>query len=433
MKAALIADDLTGANNVGVMLAKEDLATVTVSYERPSFPSRCEVVTVDTDSRYLAADEARARVIAAGQWAIGQGAEILCNRVDNLLRGNIGAETEGVLQSAGSESLAIVTPAFPVLGRCIVDGHLMVNGEPVHTNPVAANDPFAPVTQSYIPDLIGEQFETEIALAGLKDVDAGASHLANRLSAIAASGARIAVVDAWTDSHVATIAAAMAMLDRKPIAVDPGPLSAQYLRACKSARRGERRASKVILSLGSVTPVSHAQFRHLISKRGLEPVWLDPNAVLSSEAECADAIEAAVEEGLSRLVDMAVLAVTTRHIDHAPLDLDERARKSGLTPHALSKRISDALAEATMAIIERSDGTVGGCFPSGGDVTASLFKCAETEAIEVYGDVIPLTAHVAFSGGHLDGLRLVTKGGSIGDEDAMETCLAFLLQKLNAD
>lgn len=85
-----------------------------------------------------------------------------------------------------------------------------------------------------------------------------------------------------------------------------------------------------------------------------------------------------------------------------------------------------------MAIIERSDGTIGGCFSSGGDVTASLFKCAETEAIEVDGDVIPLTAHVAFSGGRLDGLRLVTKGGSIGDEDAMETCLDFLLEQLNA-
>lgn len=433
MKAALIADDLTGANNVGVMLAKEDLVTVTVGYERPSFPSRCDVVTVDTDSRYLPADEARARVVAAGRWAIGQGAEILCNRVDNLLRGNIGAETEGVLQSVGSRGLAVVAPAFPVLGRCIVDGYLLVNGEPVHTNPVAANDPFAPVTQSYIPDLIGEQFETEIALAGLKDVEAGASHLADRFRAIAASGVRVAVVDAWTDSHVATIAAAMVMLDCKPVAVDPGPLSTQYLKACKSAAHADRPASKVVLALGSVTPVSHAQFRHLISKRKLQPVWLDPSAVFGSKADRADAIDAAVIEGLSRLPDTNVLAITTRHIEHEPLNLDARAQKIGVTPHALSKRISDALAAATMAIIERSDGAIGGCFPSGGDVTASLFKCAETQAIEVFGDVIPLTAHVAFSGGRLDGLRLVTKGGSIGDEDAMETCLAFLLQKLNAD
>ncbi len=432
MKAALIADDLTGANNVGVMLAKEKLATVTVSYERPSFPSRCEVVTVDTDSRYLPADEARARVAAAGQWAIGQGAQILCNRVDNLLRGNIGAETEGILQSAGANALAIVAPAFPVLGRCIVDGQLMVNGEPVHTNPVAANDPFAPVTQSYIPALIGEQFNSEVARAALKDVEAGASHLADRFRAMAGSGTRVAVVDAQTDAHVATIAAAMAMLDHNLIPVDPGPLSAQYLKACKTAAHEARRSSKVILALGSVTPISLAQFRSLVSKRGIEPVWLDPDAVLGSEAERADAIASAVEEGLARLPDTTVLAVTTRHIDHAPLDLDERARKSGLTPHALSKKISDALAVATMAIIERADGTIGGCFPSGGDVTASLFKCAETEAIEVYGDVIPLTAHVAFSGGRLDGLRLVTKGGSIGDEDAMETCLDFLIQKLNA-
>lgn len=430
MKAALIADDLTGANNVGVMLVKEGLKAVTVSHERPTFPASCEVVTVDTDSRYLSPDEARARVRDASRWALAQGAEILCNRVDNLLRGNIGSETEGILAQSASDALAVVAPAFPVLGRCIVDGHLLVNGEPVHRNAVAAGDPIAPVTASLIPELIAQQSDIEAVCIPLSDVERGSVHLAGRMEAVAAGGKRIVVVDAETDAHVVTIAEAMASLARPVIAVDPGPLSTQFLKATKKAEQAESGQGKVVVALGSITPISHAQFRYLLNKRGIEPIWLDPDALLADETARADAIKASVADGLSRLNDAQAIAITTRHVDHDPLDLEAEAKAAGLTPHQLSKRLSDGLASATLSIIEGANGAVGGCFPSGGDVTASLFKVAEAEAIEVFGDVLPLTAHVAFSGGRLDGLRLVTKGGSIGDEDAMETCLAFLIEQL---
>jgi|MDTC01.2.fsa_nt_gb uncharacterized protein YgbK (DUF1537 family) len=430
MKAALIADDLTGANNAGVLLLKQDLATITVTYENPSFPETCDAICIDTDSRYLPQEEAKRRVNAAARWACEHGAEILCNRVDNLLRGNIGAEIDGILSYLGRRAMAVVVPAFPALKRCVVDGYLLVDGSPVHEHPVASNDPISPVKQSFIPDIIAEQLDAPVSLVGLDNVAAGAERLAARLEADAGAGTRIVVVDSSRDEHLRTVAQAMAKLDRVLVAVDPGVLSAAYLKTYREKIKPAGRGKKVIISLGSVTSLSLRQFDYLISKWGIKAVRLDPSCLIGRRRKRDGEIKRAIREGLRRLETSSVIALTTFYPGDTPLDLESLAKTKGISPHMLSKRISDGLAEATCEVIKSSNGMIGGCFPSGGDVTASLFKVAETKAIKILGNVIPLTAHVEFSGGFLEGLRLVTKGGSIGDEDAMDTCLNFLVQEL---
>ena len=430
MKAALIADDLTGANNAGVLLLKQGLATITVTYENPSFPKTCDAICIDTDSRYLPQEEAKHRAYEAARWACEHGAGILCNRVDNLLRGNIGAEIDGILSYLGPQAMAVVVPVFPALKRCVVDGHLLVDGSPVHEHPVASNDPISPVRQSFIPDIIAEQLDAPVSLVGIDNVTAGAERLATRLEEAAQTGARIVVVDSSTDEHVQIVARAMTKLERMLVAVDPGALSAAYLKTYRENIESKQRGEKVIVSLGSVTSLSQRQFDYLISKWGIEAVRLEPSDLIDRREKRDKEIKRAIRKGLRQLETSLVIVLTTFHPGHEPLNLESLAQTKGVSPHMLSKQISDGLAEATCEVIKRSNGMIGGCFPSGGDVTASLFKVAETKAIKILGDVIPLTAYVEFSGGLLEGLRLVTKGGSIGDEDAMDTCLSFLVQDL---
>lgn len=65
MKIAIIADDLTGANDSGVQLAKAGLDTVVWLNGKGSSENRAEAVVVDTDSRALSPKEAKAAVHAA--------------------------------------------------------------------------------------------------------------------------------------------------------------------------------------------------------------------------------------------------------------------------------------------------------------------------------------------------------------------------------
>lgn len=436
MKAALIADDLTGANNTAVLLAKRGIAATVVTSTAPAFPATRHAVVIDTDSRYVAPEDARRRVRDAARWALDNGAEILCDRVDNLLRGNIGGEIAGVLDASTPDAVAVIAPAFPALRRTVSKGCLLVEGRPVDENAIAANDPFAPVRHARIADIVAEQWAAVVAEIDLATVLAGDAAVADAIERAAQAGARAVVVDAEADAHLETIARAMARLARPSIPVDPGPLSAATVRLRGGSAAPQRdtgpgpTGKKIVVAVGSVTDLSHRQVAHLIAARKLDPVRLSARALLDDGKVRAAVIANAVIECRARLGTTDVVLLTTHSPDGAKLAVGALAAMEGSSPHALSKRISDGLADAALGVIESCRGAAGGAFVSGGDVTASLFKLSGAKAIDVFGDVIPLTAHVRFSGGRLDGLRLVTKGGSIGGDDAMEACLAHLERDL---
>lgn len=429
MRHIVIADDLTGANNVGVLLARNGPSTLVVTHETPAFPGSCDVLCVDTDSRYVTPAEATRRVQHVVERGLSQGAQLFCKRVDNLLRGNIGAEIAGILDPLGSSALAVVAPAFPILGRQVVDGNLIVNGVPVHEHPVAANDPFAPVRVSSIPDMIVQQFDTRVTLLGLPDVESGVETLAEQLERAAASGSRVAVIDAQSDAHLRTIAQAMALLDRPCVPVDPGPLSGMYLDIRRTHGQPSR-GHKVLVSVGSITPLSRQQVARVLSRFGLEPVRLDARALLDSMSVQAE-IGVAVRECLRQArLGADVIVLTTHPVDGSPMDLNPMALELGVSTHKLAKAISHGLARATLEILSESEGAIGGCYASGGDLMGSLFQVSRSEAIKILGDVVPLTACVELVGGQLHGLRMVTKGGSIGDEATLEDCVRYLLAEL---
>ncbi len=430
MKAALIADDLTGTNNAGVLVAKRGLSAISVAYKQPLFPADCQVACVDTDSRYVAPKEARRRVASLSRWALGEKARYLCNRVDNLLRGNIGAEVEGMLDALGEDALAIVAPAFPALGRQVDNGHLLVGGAPVTENPVAANDPFAPVRHSGIAAILAEQADFAVVHVGHGCLGSDAAALAGRLATAAQGNVRAVIVDQKTDADVALLAEAIALMERPAFPVDPGPLSAAYLRR-RSRAQGGASGRKVLAVVGSVTPVTQGQINYVVKERGLTPVYLDAQAMIAGGALRKSVIAAAIQEVQHHAARADLIVLTSRRLDDPPLDLVALAADGTMNAHRLSKKIAEGLAETAVHAVGAAEGTIGGCFCSGGDVTAALFERAGTEAIRVIGDVVPLTAHAAFMGGELEGLHLVTKGGSIGDEDAMETCLSFLVDALN--
>lgn len=241
------------------------------------------------------------------------------------------------------------------------------------------------------------------------------------------TGARIIVLDAVTEKQVETVAEAMVQLKQPFVAVDPGPLSAAYTRALYGQLEV---GPKVLVTVGSVTSLTERQLGHLIHEWHIEPVYVRPDELVSATEKRDREIERAVTEGLERIDSECVITVTTCKPEQPLLDLSTLARKEGTSEDSLAKRITDGLASISRRIVERSNGAIGGCFSSGGDVTASLCAVAGAQGIELVDEVLPLTAYGHFVGGYLDDLPVVTKGGLVGDETAISACVRFLLMKL---
>jgi uncharacterized protein YgbK (DUF1537 family) len=166
MRVAIIADDLTGAADTGVQLARAGYRTAVAFRDAPIPPSEdLDAVALDTDSRAMPPGFAARRVLEAARAV--RDTPILYKKLDSTLRGPVAAELAAALGASGRER-AVVAPAFPAAGRTTVDGVQLVRGVPVHETE-AREDPRTPVLEGHLPTLLAAAFPS-IASLGAEDL-----------------------------------------------------------------------------------------------------------------------------------------------------------------------------------------------------------------------------------------------------------------------
>ena len=184
-KLLVIADDLSGATDVGAQFAKCGIAAfVSLAGRRKPLVghARCaqppvqsespvwsnlkeiltahEVVLLDTESRHLPSGEARSRVAAAVRQGLAAGVRHFYKKTDSTLRGNVGAELEALLEASGQPTVAFI-PAHPRLGRTTRAGVQCVGDRPLHES-AFAHDPRNPVAESRVATILAHQTQVPI-------------------------------------------------------------------------------------------------------------------------------------------------------------------------------------------------------------------------------------------------------------------------------
>ena len=130
-QCVVIADDLTGANATGVLLKKMNYTAYTVmNAERIELSTLkdCDCVLYPTDSRGVDPEIAYNRVHNVCSLLKNDDVKVYSKRIDSTLRGNLGSETDAMLDCLGEDYVAIVAPCFPSSGRIVIGGYMLVNG-----------------------------------------------------------------------------------------------------------------------------------------------------------------------------------------------------------------------------------------------------------------------------------------------------------------
>lgn len=411
MKIGIIADDLTGANATGVKLSKQGFsATTLTSFQTPPTLGAFNAVCVDTDSRYVQPDLAKARVQAALQNFQNWEADLICKRIDSTVRGNIGYEVDTILEALGEESIAIVVASFPESGRITSGGYLLVNGVPLQTTDVA-KDPVNPLKKSFVPHIIQKQSKFPVVHIGLETVLLEVQQLTDAINKEISNGNRIIVLDAVTDDDIDCITAAMLKVnDYTLVPVDPGPLTAKYSKAILNQQSQNK---KIVASIGSITPTASKQIQYLLEKTDAYPYYIDANRLTHLDERWDEEIEAISQEAVQFLDTHDVLIMTTNSPHQDQLNLTTIANEFETTEEHLAKRIAAGIGMVTMKVLQSTNYSVGGCFSSGGDITSSICTISNAEGIKLEEEVLPLVAYGKLMGGELDGLPIITKGGMV--------------------
>lgn len=155
MKLLILADDFTGALDTGVQLTKFGVSArvvTDVKYDMDRLFEDCDVLVIDTETRHVRPEVARetTRKLAA---QATHTVDVIYKKTDSAVRGNIGAELEGVLRGTENGKTVHFVPAYPALNRLTRNGVQYVDGLPVSQS-VFGQDPFEPVRYSNVCDIL---------------------------------------------------------------------------------------------------------------------------------------------------------------------------------------------------------------------------------------------------------------------------------------
>lgn len=290
MLLACIADDLTGATDLGVTLAREGLSVVQMNGVPGQLPPpRTDAVVVALKSRTNAPQEAVAWSLESLDWLRRAGASRVyfkvCSTFDSTPRGNIGPVADA-LMGALDAPFALVTPAYPRNARTVYRGNLFVGEVPLAESGMR-NHPLTPMTDSNLARVLAAQTAHRVGLVGYDAVEGGASAVRARVAALREEGCRYGVVDAIRDAHL--VAAGEACADM-PLAVGGAGLAMGIARAL--ARRAPKAAEAVLPKVGGAAAIlagscSEATLGQVAAAKArypslrLDPARLDVEAALA--------------------------------------------------------------------------------------------------------------------------------------------------------
>jgi len=202
----VLADDTTGANDVGVAFQIGGAGVKVIAFEEETVITPDEdVMVIDTNSRLDGPEIAYKKVATATRQLMQAGCTQFYKKACSTLRGNVGAEFDAVLDATGLNTM-IVSVAFPENERATINGQHYVHGVLLE-NSNFRDDPVHPMTTSNLGQIIGMQSSRKAVVVPLSEVRKGPSALRDYLKTLRDDFSYL-LIDGETREDIAVLATA---------------------------------------------------------------------------------------------------------------------------------------------------------------------------------------------------------------------------------
>jgi uncharacterized protein YgbK (DUF1537 family) len=390
----IVADDFTGANDTGVQIRRRGIPTsVVFSSKLITGQDSC---VLDTESRGLSGKEAFERVFGDAAMIPFGNFTYVMKKVDSTLRGNMGAETRAIDGHFKSE-LIICAPALPDLGRTTIDKIHLLNGVPVSQTEIV-RDPKSPVTVDNIHTLMTNSFDEPVVHIGLDTVRAGNIPL---------TGGRIFTFDAVTNADMRSIIMSALSTKKRILWVGTAAM-ADNLLGIKTP------IPPALAVVGSLSSVSRRQLLYA-EKQGIQLVKVPMYDVLEKRIKLED-ISTQVVDLLKEGKDVILHSASTYSVEELKKSNDVAVRQN-MAIEKLSLLTQKTMGQLTEPILKGA--AISGLFLTGGDTAISFFGEAGSSGSSITTEIAVGIPLMRLRGGKFEGLRIITKAGAFGNEDAI--------------
>ena len=416
-KYIVIADDLTGSNATCSLFKKIGLRAASILKLQGDINYDVDVISYSTASRGLDKEEAYKKVSEAIKILKNKDVLVYNKRIDSTLRGNIGTEINAMLDNLEDDRIAVVIPSYPDSGRIVVNKTMLVNGVLLE-NSDAGKDPKTPIKTSCVESLIQKGIKYSSTYFTLSDIEQPIEEIVKKIQE-AIKKSRVLIFDAVNNEDIIKISKAIIHSDIDIVTVDPGPFTLYYSKELQKKNHLEK---KILMVIGSVTATTKKQIEYILQEEDIFLVKMKVEDFFEKET-CLKEIERVIAYIKKGIASYDLFLVTTSPIgDEKKADLQKLTENLNTTVEEISKIIANTLTETVVKILKETE-KFEGVYSSGGDITIALLEKLKAIGVEIREEVIPLAAYGRLIGGDFPNLKLVSKGGMVGDEKTIKLCL----------
>lgn len=407
IKLLIISDDFTGALDTGVKFSAAGARTRVSTDTQMDFRQEIaeEVLVLCAPTRHLPPREAYDMIRSIAQRAVAAHIGCVYKKTDSALRGNIGAELSAVLDGSGEKCLSFI-PALPGMNRITVDGVHYIDGVPVDQS-VFGQDPFEPVTESRVPDLLHLQCDVPVKVISPEELD----------SFRPGEEKCIYLFDCASREDMEREAQRLYLLGCLKLLAGCAGL-AESLPGYLGLRMGEKpqcriEANRLVVLCGSVNPISCSQMDYG-EQRGYRRVHIPADRLLSggkfntgSDAMMMDYLWTLYCQTPYLMIDSLQTGREQVLLGTEELSLEDIRQKISCQMGRILKELIDRGADACFMII-------------GGDTLLAFMDsigCHElTPVCELQPGVV--LSRIAYGGREYE---IISKSGGFGEEDLLVT------------
>lgn len=413
IKLAVIADDLTGANDTALQFAKRNInSSVEINFMQSEFSEDKEVIVADTDSRDLDKQRAYQKVKSICEEIFKYNIKCIYKKVDSTLRGNLGAEIKAV-DDVFNPDIVIIAPAYPANQRVTIGGYHLLEGKPIELTEIA-HAPKTPVKKSYLPAILQEQVNEDIAVVDFKLLRQGVEFTTMKINEFINKGKRWLVCDIIEEENFITLMDAVR--EYKNILWVGSAGLAEYLPyfyrwAGNKELSMNKRKGAVLVCAGSVSHTTQKQVQTLLNQREISLVKIDMARLL--ENKDVELLEKSRKINELIRQQQNILLATAQSDDDVKKAVAV-GRKYNLSGKEISEKIADIIAELIKNVEVNK---LSGMVLTGGDIAVHICRAIGVNSIKVISEIDSGVPLGYIESENLEKLFIVTKAGAFGKPD----------------
>jgi len=401
-KVAVIADDLTGANEIAAIIAREgkksfvlhgfvDEKTLEELWER------YEGIVFNLNSRNLSEKIAYRKVKNLISFSKKIRKRLIYKKIDSTMRGNVGEEIDAILDT-GCVDIAVLVPALPEMKRITVGGYHIIEGLPLSQTFYAEGK-----KTSFLPEIVRAQSKYLVGYIDLKTIESGLDSIVHKLLQEYKKEKLILVCDCYSRENLKYIKEAIIKSKLKVLPVGSAGLFEELFCTVKFSFLPS------LIICGSLNRLTRMQLNLLLKKEKAGYLELHLNSIFSGKEE--DELKDLKEEGEIFLAQRKDLIIAT----------PEKSYKS------VEKAITKYLAVLGGYFLKNYP--LAGVIATGGDTAMALLENLEAEGIEIIDEIEPFIPVGIIHGGKAEGKAIITKTGGFGQDDVFLKAVKYLKKR----